>query len=248
MAGGNYYPRKNYKTTKSKKAIVSKDVINPKIKNYVKSAINRGAETKKFRTTIGSVITNTYVQLTQGGAVTCLTNPAQGADNINRIGDQIKAVSLKLKLGFSTYSDNATTISSPIRVIVFTYNKSEQAGSIGSDPTVADILDNGGNVWDYVNSNYNMENKAYKVLYDKVMNWTQDSATSYKSEVKNINIKSSKLPKKTYYVTTGTGTSSRGKGHIYLLVVSTNESSSTVPNDHALIRMYGMCDLHFKDE
>jgi len=221
-----------------------------KVKTYVKKEINRNLETKYNIVTFGSIRngdmqgTAVGAPLTVDGQVNSIhSGIVQGLGQNDRIGVEIQPTMLKIRLLFQTYSSDIPTLNNVYRVIVFSYNRSQQQGA-GSSSSLNryDVLNTLGDTLDVQTAPYNYENRAnYKILFDKTIT---GSVADRQYFPLNLTIGKNKLPNVIQWNSAGTSNSAKNKGQLYLFVTSLITGSGT-----ASVRPSwgGSSTLYYKD-
>lgn len=229
-----------------------------KVKSYVKKEISRNIETKYVITNFGAyrnpsdppvVGFPTPTQLnTWNGAMFAVSTVAQGLTQKDRLGVEIQPTMLKIRLVFQTFSVESATYNNMYRVIVFSYNRPEIAGSSPSSSlTRKDILMTGSQSnddnLDVMCAPYNYENRAnYKILFDQVV--TRASVTDNQFAIKVITIGKNKLPHTIQWNDSGVTNPSKNKGHLYLFVAPLYQGDGSLSQRP---QFAGSATLYYKD-
>lgn len=193
------------------------------VKTYVKRQVRASEET--YNLTTQATIAAGAAGTNYSGSIVNLQPIAQG-DNINdRMGDVITPLKLSLKLDWNQLVAVTRTA---VRAIVFR-SKLQANNTV---PTVASVLASVGSGFSTV-SGYNSaseSNKLYDILYDKTL--AMDTVGTGQRKHQRINLIKKINGRKIHY--TGTGSADYGKGALFLLVISDQDTATSPSLNHSL--------------
>lgn len=147
-------------------------------------------------------------------SLVCLTDMAQGDTSSAKTG--LKVTAKKLLFNVQVQWKTTATQENHCRIIIF-----KDKATNGVNPTLANLLES-SDTTSFYNNIY--EGKRFVVLRDKVIQNRNVTTAVAKYEQHNFKIK---MSHNLWYLTSSTGTASRGAGHVYLAVIA------NVPNADA---------------
>lgn len=219
------------KTARKKKtpAKVSKNV-----KKYVKRAIRSDNENKVdpayISFAVGSTATN------WNGSLNNVSAMAQGPALGQRIGDQIRVNHINLRYCMR-FAQGVATIATQCRVLLVA-DKEQHGGVV---PPVDSLLDaTAQGTLNMPNAGWGVQqvaNHRYHILYDR--QFTLDASKQY-SHSEAIKLFGKNKPATISYVGTGSTQADCGKNTLYLVLMSSTDSTST-PSFH------GSVEINYED-
>lgn len=200
--------------------------VSEPVKNYVSKRIKNLGETKNITTqaTLAAAGAGTNFS----GSIINLQPIADGVNTNERIGAIIQPTKVALKLDWNQV---VGVTRNAVRAIVF---RSKQQPN-NTAPTVASVLASVGSGFATV-SGYNTaseSNKLYDILYDKTL--CQDVVGAGQRKHQRINLIKKVNDRLIHY--TGTGTADYGKGCLFLLVIS-DQDTATSPSLNYSLQIY----------
>lgn len=172
------------------------------VKRYVKKEMDRDIELKPYN------VFSAYAQIDRSAQITCLTAPAQGIGQGQRVGDQIRLKWLEFRLDAYLVNAGGLDFTHHLRVIIFRWKLSNTVLA----PALSNVLATLGTVQDDCAA-YNWQGhqqKDFTILYDHSMPIHRYSGATLLR--KKIHLKNSRVD-----FDTGLST---GEGAIYALLIA----------------------------